>query len=152
KIFFGAAVMALLFIQSAFAQQGASLSSVLSPYYSVKDALVAGDAKAAATSAGELMKAINGVDMSSLSEKDHKAFMSLKEKLGVDARHISESSDISHQREHFTTLSSNMMTLAKEAHLSQEPIYAEYCPMKKAYWLSSETVIKNPYFGASMLT
>lgn len=31
-------------------------------------------------------------------------------------------------------------------------VYYQYCPMKKAYWLSMEKEIKNPYYGSSMLT
>ena len=151
KIFFAAALVAAVFVQPVFAQQP-TLSPILSDYYGVKDALVAGDAKVAAARAGDMMKAIAGVDMKTLPEKDHMAYMSLKEKLSFDARHISESTDLSHQREHFTALSANMDAFAKKAHLSNDPIYEDYCPMKKAYWLSSGTDIRNPYFGQSMLT
>ena len=90
--------------------------------------------------------------MAAIPAKDHATFMSLRDKLAFDSRHISESTDIHHQREHFTSLSANMVTLAKQATLSQQPVYEDYCPMKKAYWLSSETAIKNPYFGSSMPT
>ena len=136
---------------SAFAQTS-SLSPILTAYYQVKDALVAGDAKAVASAAGGMLKAINGVDMTALAPKDHQAFMVLQDKLAYDSRHISESSDIDHQREHFTSLSANLFKLAKQARLSDQPIYEDYCPMKKAYWLSSDAAIKNPYFGSKMLT
>ncbi|RYF85874.1 MAG: DUF3347 domain-containing protein, partial [Chitinophagaceae bacterium] len=36
--------------------------------------------------------------------------------------------------------------------LSDKPVYVQYCPMKKATWLSSEKQIRNPYYGSSMLT
>jgi hypothetical protein len=130
--------------------QEPALSPLLADYYGVKDALVKDDAKAAAAAAGQLLTAVNGVNTSDLPGKDHKVFVALKNKLAYDARHISESTDIAHQREHFASLSTNMVTLAKEARLSQQPIYEEYCPMKKSYWLSNETAIHNPYFGASM--
>ncbi len=135
----------------AYAQQPV-LGSILTSYYNLKDALVNSDAKASAAASGELLKAINTIDMSAIPAKDHMAFMSLKDKLAFDSRHISESTDIHHQREHFTSLSANMASLAKQAHLSQQPIYEDYCPMKKAYWLSSDAAIKNPYFGSSMPT
>jgi len=127
-------------------------SDVLTAYYGVKDALAADDANAAAAKAEDLQKAIDKVDMSKLDEKEHKVFMGLKEKLSFDARHISEKKEIAHQREHFASLSTNMMTLAKSVKLSQQPIYQAYCPMKKASWLSSDPAIKNPYFGSAMLT
>ena len=130
--------------------QEPALNSVLNGYYKVKDALVSSDSKAAAAAAADLLKSINNIDMSAIPAKDHMAFMNLQNKLSFDSRHISESTDINHQREHFTSLSANMSTLAKQAHLSQEPVYQEYCPMKKLYWLSSDTAIRNPYYGSSM--
>jgi hypothetical protein len=141
----------LIIVLSAQAGAGpADLSPILNNYYHLKDALVAGDAAAAATAAGELLKAINGVDMKSMTPADHKAFMALEDKLAFDARHISESKDISHQREHFTSLSANLFKLARQVKLSAQTIYEDYCPMKKAYWLSADSAIRNPYFGGSM--
>jgi hypothetical protein len=148
KTFIAVMVLITVSFQHSFAQ----MSNVLPSYYGVKDALVAGDANAAAAKAGELLKAINGVDMSQLSEKDHKAFMGLQDKLAFDARHISEKKEIGHQREHFAALSANMSTLAKAVKLSQQPIYEDYCPMKKATWLTDDSAIKNPYYGNAMLT
>jgi hypothetical protein len=138
----------LLFVRAG--AKPADLSSILTDYYQLKNALVAGDAAAAASAAGEMLKAINGVDMNSMSPADHTPFMALKDKLAFDARHISESKDINHQREHFGSLSSNLYQLAKQVKLSSQPIYEDYCPMKKAYWLSGDTAIKNPYFGSVM--
>jgi len=151
KLFFAAMLCIPFFSPSVFAQSS-GLSSILTAYYEIKDALVAGDAKAVASAAGGMLKAINGVDMTALAPKDHQAFMALQDKLAYDSRHISESSDINHQREHFTSLSANLFKLAKQARLSDQPIYEDYCPMKKAYWLSSDAAIKNPYFGSKMLT
>lgn len=125
-------------------------SSILTDYYQIKNALVAGDAAKAAGAAGEMLKAINGVDMNSMAPADHTAFMALKDNLAFDSRHISESTDINHQREHFGSLSSNLYKLARQVKLSSQPIYEDYCPMKKAYWLSGDTAIKNPYFGSVM--
>ena len=90
--------------------------------------------------------------MKKLTPVQHTRFMSVQDKLAMDARHISEVTNISHQREHFASLSTNMFALAKVLPLSDQPVYQEYCPMKKTYWLSSEAAIKNPYFGSTMLT
>ncbi|HEY4936494.1 MAG TPA: DUF3347 domain-containing protein [Puia sp.] len=67
-------------------------------------------------------------------------------------RHIAEVQKIDHQREHFASLSLNMYTLAKSVRLSSQPVYQDYCPMKKAYWLSAEKEIRNPYYGNQMLS
>ncbi|HET6252591.1 MAG TPA: DUF3347 domain-containing protein [Puia sp.] len=144
-------ILTILLFAPAGARK-ADLSPILTDYYQLKDALVAGDAAAAATAAGEMLKAVNGVDMASMAPADHTAFMSLQDKLAYDARHISESKDINHQREHFASLSANLFKLAKEVKLSPQPIYEDYCPMKKVYWLSGDSAIKNPYYGSSMPT
>jgi len=148
KIFMAVVVLITVSSQHIFAQ----VSEILPSYYGVKDALVAGDANAAAAKAGEFLKAINGVDMNKMPEKDHTAFMAIKDKISFDARHISEKKEVGHQREHFASLSTNMMTLAKTVRLSEQPIYEDYCPMKKATWLTNDPAIKNPYYGSSMLT
>jgi len=128
------------------------LSTFLALYYQVKDALVSSDAATASVKAGELYKAIEGVDEKTLSKKEDDAFKSLHYKLSYDARHISEVKELPHQREHFASLSLNMYALAKAVNLSVQPVYEQYCPMKNAYWLSNETSIKNPYYGSNMLT
>lgn len=142
-------------VQSVFAQdasQQSSLSHLLPSYYGIKDALVNSDANAAASKAAEFAKTIKAVDMKALSKTDMTVFMSLQDKLAEDASHIAGNKDVKHQREHFASLSTNLFTLAKGVKLSSEPLYYDYCPMKKAYWLSGDAAIKNPYFGSAMLT
>jgi len=164
KSLFASMIAASLSIFSANAQSGqaapdativnqpSALGQLLNSYYDVKNALVNSDAAAASAKAGELLKGINGIDMKALTPAEHKAFMSLQEKLAFDARHISESKEIEHQRTHFANLSLNFYSLAKSIRLSSQPVYEAYCPMKKSYWLSSEAAIKNPYYGKMMLT
>jgi len=136
-----------------FAQAGDNaFPQLLSSYYDVKNALVSSDASMAASKATALLTAVKAVDVKKLSEKDKKAYASLKDKLILDAEHISESKDVDHQRDHFSTLSTNVYALAKTVKLTDKPVYYDYCPMKKMYWLSEEQAIKNPYYGKSMLT
>lgn len=153
KIFLSAVF--LIATQYLFAQDSTKknqLSPILNAYYSVKNALVSSNATAAAAKAGELVNAINGIDMKALSATDHTAFMATQDKLKKDAETIAASNKIEAQRIAFSTLSNNIFTLAKAARLSAEPVYQQYCPMKKMYWLSSETAIKNPYYGKMMLS
>ena len=120
-------------------------AQLLSLYYTIKDALVSGNAGMASIKAGELVKLINEVDTKIVNEASRDALLK-------DASPIAETKDIKYQRGHFSTLSTNMYILAKTTKLTAQPVYYAYCPMKKAYWLSSEATIKNPYFGSSMLT
>jgi hypothetical protein len=154
KILLLVALVATAFTQS-FAQntaKPAALGSLLSSYYEVKNALIKSNSSDAATHASNFLKAVNAVDMKSLPEADMNAFMSFQDKLAFDAKHISESKDIAHQREHFANFSSNFFKLAKAVKLTDQAVYYDYCPMKKSYWLSADASIKNPYFGSQMLT
>lgn len=153
KIFFLVVIFATAFLQKTFAQlapvhrEDSSMpqSQLLHSYYGIKNALVAGNASAASSNAKDFIKALNSVDDKIVNETTRTALLR-------DAGEVSESKDIKHQREHFGTFSTNMYSLAKASKLTAEPVYYNYCPMKKAYWLSSEKAIKNPYFGNAMLT
>ncbi|MEP7239164.1 MAG: DUF3347 domain-containing protein [Ferruginibacter sp.] len=148
KIFFTVAFLATAFVQQSLAQDSTSqpqLSQLLHSYYDIKNALVAGNASAASTSAGQFINTAKGIDSKIISEGNINALVK-------DASEISETKDIKHQREHFSNFSSNMFALAKTVKLTSDPIYEAYCPMKKANWLSSEKAIKNPYYGNAMLT
>lgn len=142
----------LLTIGITRAQGNGELSALLTNYYSIKNALVAGDAVKTANSAADFAKAINQTDVSKLSATDQKAFKAVQPKLVSDAKLIADAKDIAKQREVFAAFSTNMITLAKSAKLSDKEVYVDYCPMKKTYWLSAEQPIKNPYYGSSMLT
>ncbi len=121
----------------------------LTNYYTLKDALVKGDAQSALASAGTLAQSVKDIDMNS-AEMNH--FMAAQSKISSSAKKIASVSNIDKQRSEFTTLSEQMYALSKLVKLSGQPIYKDYCPMKKASWLSSEKTIKNPYFGNAMLT
>lgn len=129
-----------------------SLSQLLNLYYNIKDALANSDASSAASSADKFVKAMKNIDIKNLSEAEHNAFMPVMDKLNSNAKNISENKDLAQQRIHFASLSDNFYSLAKEVKISSEPIYRDYCPMKKKYWLSGQSTIKNPYYGKAMPT
>lgn len=141
------AILATQFSQNSFAQNAkqSEPSQLLSSYYNIKEALVAGNANTAAMQAEEFVKIANGIDDKMISESSINTLLK-------DATAISKSKNLQDQRTHFADISANMFALAKAANLTSEPIYQAYCPMKKSYWLSSEKTIKNPYFGSAMLT
>ena len=149
KIFFVAvALLAAVFVQKGIAQDSIGqrqLSQLLTQYYQLKDALVAGNGNNASTAAQEFIKTANGIDYKLISEGNINALLK-------DATPISETKEINKQREHFANLSNNMATLAKAVKLTSAPVYKQYCPMKKTYWLSNDKAIKNPYYGNAMLT
>jgi len=141
-------LIATVFVQQSFAQgktEGSQLPQLLSNYYDIKNALVAGNENLASARASEFIKTANNIDYKLISEGNINALLK-------DATSISESKDLKKQREYFANFSGNMILLAKSTKLGDAPIYEQYCPMKKASWLSSDKVIKNPYYGSAMLT
>ena len=132
------------FMQHSIAQDS-SKTQLLTTYYTLKEALVNSNATSAATAAEALVTVINSTDQQTLNDVARAALIK-------EASAISQSKDIKLQREKFSSLSNEMFELAKAVKLSADPIYQQYCPMKKASWLSKDKAIKNPYYGSAMLT
>ena len=147
KILFIVALCATALLQNSFAQDSSKSkhSLLLTSYYNLKNALVGSNANTAAANAEEFVKAVNGMDTVIVKEESRSALLK-------EAFAISQTTDLNIQRVKFATLSAHMFTLAKTVKLSVGPIYQQYCPMKKASWLSDVKAIKNPYYGSSMLT
>ncbi|MBA3648726.1 MAG: DUF3347 domain-containing protein [Chitinophagales bacterium] len=148
KILLITIILASVFVQQSIAQDTTSqsqFSQLLRSYYDIKDALVSGNAGSASSNAEQFVKTANGISYRNFVEGNRDALLK-------DAGKISDTKDLTHQREHFANLSANMFALAKSVKLTSEPVYQVYCPMKKAVWLSKESAIKNPYFGSAMLT
>lgn len=119
-------------------------AQLLTHYYNIKNALVAGDAASAATNAQLYVQELNQISHQLISETNAHILL-------ADAGKIADAKDINRQRTLFANFSANMAEVIK-AVKPGSTVYIQYCPMKKASWLSSEKAIKNPYYGSSMLT
>lgn len=119
-------------------------SSLLSSYYNIKNALVAGDATSASSNASVFLKTANAIDYKFISEGN---IHILSKYAGL----ISATDNLAKQREGFATLSYNLAKVVRSLELNSAMVYLQYCPMKKAYWLSAEKEINNPYYGSAML-
>ena len=135
-------------------KQTNQMATVLDQYFAVKDALVQTNGDHTATKSAALLTAIKAVEMEKLPMDVHMVWMKVLAPLKEDAEHIADTKDISHQRDHFMSLSKNMYELIKIAKI-ETPTYYQFCPManegKGANWLSKENEIKNPYYGSKML-
>jgi hypothetical protein len=131
------------------------LQDVYDAYFALKDALVKSDGNTSSIKSNDLLTSINGVQMDKLPMDVHVVWMKVLNELKEDAEHIANTKDITHQRDHFMSLSNNFYTLIK-ATKAEQPIYYQHCPMynngKGADWLSKDSNIKNPYYGNQMLT
>lgn len=148
KLFLIASLVATAFTQKSYSQETTNkpeLSQLLNLYYQVKGALANSNSKIVAIKAEAFLKTANGISNRTISEENRNALVK-------DAGAISETKDLKKQREVFANLSTNMHALVTSLKLTEQPIYYQYCPMKKAYWLSPDKAIKNPYYGSAMLT
>jgi hypothetical protein len=151
KAIFYVLMIALVIPFSSYSQEKPSFSSLLSKYYEIKNALVGTDATGAAKAASDFATSAKAIDIKTLSANEQTAFKSVQGKLLADANSIGGNKDLAKQRAAFQTLSESVITLTK-AFKPSKPAYIAYCPMKKAYWISAEQGIKNPYYGSTMLT
>jgi hypothetical protein len=124
---------------------------ITNAYIGIKNALVTDDAGLAQLKAKDMLSVLSGDLDKDLKPEQKKLLAAYIEKLRFDSRHISESATIEHQREHFANLSKNMFTVLKGLKMNSLTVYKQYCPMKKAVWISETVTIKNPYYGKQML-
>ena len=131
--------------QSQVSTENKALSGLLGAYYNIKNALVAGDAPSASVNADIFLRKVNTIDFKVITEGNLHT-------LSKDAGHLSATDNLDKQRLYFAKLSTNMAIIAEDFKLDNKEVYLQYCPMKKSSWLSSEKEIRNPYYGAAMLT
>lgn len=124
----------------------------LTAYYGVKDALIDSKAEIASEKADEILKSLDGVDTAKMTAAQKTQWEKLEKLIRTDSVHINRNKELEHQREHFMKLSNNMYALVFGFKANETEAYLQYCPMKKASWLSKSKDIKNPYFGSKMLT
>ena len=136
-------------------QEEDPLSAVYNSYFAVKNSLVETNGGTASANAKDLLTAVNNVKMDKLSMDVHIVWMKVLENLKEDAKQIADTKEASRQRAYFNTLSKNIYEVIKISK-QETPTYYQFCPManegKGANWLSKEETIKNPYYGAQMLS
>ena len=132
--------------------QNKEINDITISYYNIKNALVADDGKMANTAAEIFLKRIETLSNCSINATQEKVWKEHKSKLIAAGEAISKTTDIAKQRAHLNQLSISLFAILKAFKSDGGTVYYQYCPMKKAHWLSSEKDIKNPYYGKKMLT
>lgn len=130
-----------------------ALAPVFEAYFQLKDALVASDAAKAKAAAQQLDAAVRAVDMGSLAADVHTVWMEVMEPLANTATAISTAKDVEAQRKAFAELTEPMLALVR-TRSGPTPIYLDHCPMYEggSDWLSRDKAIRNPFYGAQMMT
>lgn len=136
---------------TAVVQEASGPGAVVSNYLDLKNELATDNSDGAASVGGKLLKAIKNLGSETMTAEQKKAYADLSGDIEENSDHISKNGgNIKHQREHFENLSQDMLAFVKTFGTPQT-LYKDYCPMKKAYWLTESKDIKNPYFGKEML-
>ncbi|MCJ7466344.1 MAG: DUF3347 domain-containing protein [Maribacter sp.] len=135
----------------ASSQSLPTVSSILTAYLQLKEALVADDTQSAAKKGEALIVALNNFDNSKFTNEQRSKLNDIVENATIHARDISKAS-LDLQRDHFKLLSGDLIELVA---ITGSPItlYQQFCPMydQGSAWLSASNEIKNPYYGSKML-
>ena len=138
-------------VSAAFSQE---IAAVVAAYFQVKNSLVKDQIPTAATQL--LAQALAKVSSAAGTGKEKAKWEKIKAELSQATAKIKGAKDIGEARTQFSNLSASIIQLAETYPLSQQVVYKDYCPMafdnKGGYWLSETEDIRNPYFGASMLS
>ena len=130
------------------------LQSIFDSYIELKNALIQSSTNQVSLKAKLLSNAISQLKMEDLESAQHNVWMNVYKALITTADDISQTTDIEQQRMYFAKLSENMHGIIAVAKL-KTPVYYQHCPMyndgKGANWLSTESTVKNPYYGSQML-
>ncbi len=138
----------------------AEAREALAPAYEVyldfKDALVADNVKKAKRAVLTLKNELENINFALFSGDAKRVFTAAQEKILMHIPEKKKLSDIERLRSAFEFISDGMIDMTKAFSPLSETLYVQYCPMafnnKGADWISRDVDIKNPYFGASMLT
>lgn len=138
------------------AKAAVSIKEIADHYLQMKNALVNDKGIEAASGAKEMERAIRKLDKSLLTAEQKASYDKHEGELKEHASNIATNGDkIKHQRSHFSMMSEVMYNLVKSFGAGRT-LYHDHCPMfnenKGAMWLSEMKEVKNPYYGAEMLT
>lgn len=131
------------------------LKNIFNSYFELKNSLVKSDGSTATVKAAGLLDLLSKIDMTKLETDQHNVWMKLSKEIIDQTSAIVKTKDIAVQRKHFSKLSDKMYEFAKVSKL-ETVVYYQHCPMyndnEGANWLSTESAIKNPYYGSQMLS
>jgi hypothetical protein len=131
--------------------QNSDAKQILADYMALKNALVATNKEDAAKAGKKLESTLNGFDVSSYTVEEQTELKDIIADAKEHAEHIGKS-EMDHQREHFKTLSKDIMDMVAITG-TENTLYQQFCPMYDggSAWLSMEKEIRNPYYGSKMM-
>lgn len=122
-------------------------------YFRLKDALVAGDSVQAPKLAVALDGTFHNMDRNKLTAAQQAVWDELMATIMEPLHPFYIATGLEEQRALFAQLTPGMLQLAQLTDLDS-PLYLMHCPMYSggADWLSRERAVRNPFFGAAMMS
>ena len=131
----------------------AVLSSVFEDYTKISE-LLAADKKPDLELFKSLLKKIQSVNMDTMSEEVHLAFMKDAGIIKKAVEKLAANSDLNAFRQQFSNVSASLISLMKLSSFLKKDSFVMNCPMafdgKGANWLQLSKKAKNPYLGLEM--
>jgi hypothetical protein len=121
-------------------QEGGELPrSIVDPYLRIQEALAADSVDGVRQNAGELATAASALGAPAM-------------KIDTAAVQLASAGEIEDARTKFAVVSEALDAYIKGFKLRlPDGVHSAYCPMVHKPWLQEGTVVKNPYYGSSML-
>lgn len=133
-----------------------ALKPLFTEYLSMKDALTNDNLENAKKTGSNILKTVDGLNMSLFTGESHSVWMGLSSDLKNTMQHVQHFKSLEEIRKAFQQVSNTMIELEMSFNPNEEALYVMHCPMannnKGADWLSTSKEVKNPYYGQSMLT
>lgn len=130
------------------------LAGIFDAYLIIKNDLVRDDFSKGKESLEQYKLILSQINISLFKGDNHTLWMKHSTTLEKLTKRFIEAKDIADARELFILISEQMIMIAK-AFPPYKELYIQYCPMADrnngARWLSDSKIVKNPYFGESML-
>lgn len=133
------------------------LHRVLEAYLKLQEALAEDKTQEALAAVDQIRTALGAVDMSRLDGQAHTLWMGLLENLHKALAVMAGSKDLEGLRKGFAKVSEAMVVMARDFGLGAgRPLVHIRCPMafegQGATWLQPDETVRNPYYGAPMLS
>lgn len=123
-------------------------------YVKIQEALADDNYEVAKKAAAGLNDLFEKTPMTLFPGEGHDVWMENYSKATNALKAMAKAQNIDQFREQFDEISSSIIVLAKTFKPGQGDFYVQYCPMANndsgAFWLSTNSEIENPYFGAAM--
>lgn len=142
-------------VSNSFREQ---LAGLWDAYQSTQQALAGGDPNRARSAVDQAEEALSAIDMTLLEGEAHDAWMTARGELLAAIEPLQQANDLEALRGGFKSWSESMLPVVSAFGLPESvgPISQHYCSMafdnKGAAWLQADGAVRNPYFGATMLT